>query len=75
MSRFSAFTVGAICGALVGSVAALLLAPSAGEELRTRAQEAISSFGDDIAKAYNERMGQLENELAVLRSEKPEPTE
>ena len=51
MSRFSAFTVGAICGALVGSVAALLLAPSAGEELRTRAQEAISSFGDDCRQS------------------------
>jgi len=69
MRRFSSFLVGAITGALVGSVVALLLAPEAGDKLRSRAQQAITSFADEVRSAYDERMGQLENELAALRTE------
>jgi gas vesicle protein len=67
MRRFSSFVVGCICGALVGSVAALLLAPSSGDELRGQAEERIRSFSDEVRKAYEDRVAQLEEELEALR--------
>lgn len=67
MRRFSSFVVGALCGALVGSVAALLLAPASGEELRGQAQERFKEFSDEVRQAYEERVAQLEEELEALR--------
>jgi gas vesicle protein len=46
MNKALNFMAGALCGALVGGVAALLLAPTSGEELRsdvtTRWEEALA---------------------------------
>lgn len=67
MRRFSSFLVGCLCGALVGSVAALLLAPSSGEELRASTQERIQTFGEEVRQAYEDRVAQLEEELEALR--------
>lgn len=75
MRRFASFVVGAMCGALVGSVAALMLAPAAGDELRQRLQGTLQSFGDDVRHAYDTRMAELEHELTILRSDQPEATE
>jgi len=75
MRRFASFVVGAMCGALVGSVAALLLAPAAGDDLRLRVQDTLQSFGDDVRKAYDTRMSELEQELTNLRSDQPEAAE
>lgn len=75
MRRFSSFLVGAICGAVVGSVAALLLTPEAGDQLRDRAQQALTTFADDVRTAYDERMGQLQNELAALSTQPDEAAE
>ncbi len=45
MNKFFSFVAGAMCGALVGAAAALLLAPSSGEALldgaRTRWDDAL----------------------------------
>ena len=67
MRRFSNFIAGAFCGALIGAVTALLLAPSSGDELRSRARERAEGFRKDVLEAYNTRMAQLETELASLR--------
>lgn len=75
MRRFTSFVVGAMCGALVGSAVALLLAPASGEDLRVRVQETVTSFGDDVRAAYEERMGELERELSILRESQPESAE
>ena len=37
MNKFFSFLAGAMCGAVVGSVTALLLTPASGNELRTEA--------------------------------------
>jgi len=75
MRRFTSFVVGAMCGALVGSAAALLLTPASGEDIRVRLQNTLQSFGDDVRSAYEKRMAELEEELAILRSDQPEGVE
>lgn len=67
MRRFMAFLVGALCGALVGAITALLLTPVSGEVLRLRAQSRLESFRDEIREAYGTRVAQLEAELEQLR--------
>jgi gas vesicle protein len=59
---------GSLCGALVGAVAALLLAPSSGLELRERVTERARRIQDEVREAYEARRAQLEAELATLRS-------
>jgi gas vesicle protein len=61
------FMAGAILGALVGAVTALLLAPTSGEELQTRARERFGSLRDEVRQAYEARRSQLEAELEALR--------
>jgi gas vesicle protein len=67
MRRFMTFLAGTLCGALVGAVTALLLAPSSGEELQTRIGDQVKSMSDEIRSAYENRVAQLEAELASLR--------
>jgi len=68
MRRFMNFVAGAICGAAIGAAVGLLLAPTAGEDLRNTATERIIAFRDEIQKAYETRKVQLEAELESLRS-------
>ena len=67
MRRFMNFLAGALCGALVGAVTALLLAPTSGEELQTRISDQMKSMSDEIRAAYENRVAQLEAELSSLR--------
>ena len=67
MRRFMNFLAGAMCGALVGAITALLLAPTSGEELQARINEQMKSMSDEIRSAYENRVAQLEAELASLR--------
>jgi gas vesicle protein len=67
MRRFMTFLMGAFFGALVGAVTALILAPTSGEEFRTRVQERTEGLYDEIREAYETRMAQLEGELSNLR--------
>jgi gas vesicle protein len=67
MRRFMNFLAGALCGALVGAVTALLLAPTSGEELQTRISDQMKTMSDEIRAAYENRVAQLEAELASLR--------
>ncbi len=66
MRGFRAFITGAISGALVGSVIALLYTPKSGTELLSHIQEYVNSFRDEIYGAYEDRKTQLENELKGL---------
>jgi gas vesicle protein len=68
MRRFSRFFIGAVCGALVGSVAAILLAPESGVRLREQILERTKAFRDEIQSAYTARLTQLETELEKLRA-------
>lgn len=68
MRRLTMLLAGSLCGALVGAVAALLLAPSSGLELRERMTERARRIQDEVREAYETRRAQLEAELATLRS-------
>ena len=67
MRRFMNFIAGAFCGALVGSVTALLLAPYSGTELRNQVRTRAEGLRNEIQDAYQARMTQLEAELEGLR--------
>lgn len=70
MRRFMAFLTGSLCGALVGAVAALFLAPYSGGELRERTRDRLAAFRQDVRQAYDARREQLETELDALRRPK-----
>jgi gas vesicle protein len=62
---------GAMCGALVGSVTALLLAPVSGMEVRQRIRGRVADIRADVIEAYETRRAQLEAELEALRKPRP----
>ena len=68
MRRFMTFVTGVVFGAVVGAVTALLLAPTSGEELRSKARERFDDLSDEVREAYAARAAQLEAELEKLRS-------
>jgi gas vesicle protein len=74
MRRFMSFVTGALCGALVGSVTALLLTPKSGEALRNQIRQRTESFQDEIKEAYAARVTQLEAEFENLRTRVPKKT-
>jgi gas vesicle protein len=72
MRRFMTFVSGIVCGALVGSVVVLLVAPESGKELRERLADRFAGFRDEIKRAYESRMAQMESELEALGQSKSE---
>lgn len=68
MQRFFGFVMGIVSGALIGGAVALLMAPSAGEELRGQIRGRSLSFVDEIKDAAKERQLELEEHLAALRA-------
>jgi gas vesicle protein len=62
------FLEGFILGAMIGAIAALLMAPSSGEELRGQIQGEAQRISNEVSLAANERRAELEKQLAALRS-------
>ena len=67
MRKLFNFLGGAISGALVGAVAALLMAPASGDELRGTAQSRLDAFLDEIRQTSAERRAELEAQLEALK--------
>jgi gas vesicle protein len=67
MRKIMNFLAGGIAGVLVGGVAALLMAPSSGDELRGTAQSRLEMFLDEIRRASAERRAELEAQLEALK--------
>jgi gas vesicle protein len=53
------FVMGFLLGALTGAVAALLLAPSSGEQLRRDIERKTENLADEAERAYDEARGQF----------------
>ncbi len=68
MNRIMSFLAGTLCGAVVGSVAALLLAPASGKELQAQARERFDNLVEDARRAAEARRAQLEAQLNALKS-------
>jgi gas vesicle protein len=67
MRRFFSFMMGVMSGAVVGAVAALLMAPASGEELRDQFQNRADSFLTDVKTAIADERKRLEQELEALK--------
>ena len=67
MRRMVSFLAGAMCGAIVGAVAALLLAPASGLELRQGVRSRVSDLVAEGRRAAEERRAELEAQLAALK--------
>ena len=71
MNKIMGFMAGALCGAVVGAVSALLLAPMPGRELQTRAREEWDTLLSDAQKAAADKRAELEKQLAALKAPHP----
>ncbi len=62
MNKVIGFMAGAVCGALVGAVTALLLTPASGQELIEGVEERWQLTKREARAAMEERRIELENE-------------
>jgi gas vesicle protein len=67
MRRIIGFIAGAMCGVIVGAVAALLLAPASGVELRQRVRARVEELVAEGRQAAEDRRAELEAQLAALK--------
>jgi gas vesicle protein len=67
MRRLVGFIAGAMCGSIVGAVAALLLAPSSGMELRQNVRVRFDEMLAEGRQAAADRRTELEAQLAALK--------
>ncbi len=75
MGKITGFLAGLMSGAIVGAVSALLLAPTSGRELQSRAREQFDTLVDDAKTAAETKRVQLEAQLATLKAPKPSEKE
>ena len=75
MSKVTCFLAGMMSGAIVGSVAALLLAPMSGRELQSKAREEFDELVEDAKSAAETKRVQLEAQLEALKAPKPKAVE
>jgi len=71
MNRILAFAAGALCGALVGAVVALLLTPLSGAELQEQARTRFDQIVEEGRKAADQRRAELERQLRQLQGKEP----
>ncbi len=67
MRRFTNFVAGAFIGAVLGSLTAMLLAPTSGDRLREQVNSRLESIRSEMNTAYQARRAQLEAELEAMR--------
>jgi gas vesicle protein len=67
MRKLVGFVAGAMCGAIVGAVAALLLAPSSGIELRQTVRARANDVLSEGRQAAANRRAELEAQFAALK--------
>lgn len=67
MNKMFSFLAGAMCGALIGAVTAVLLAPTSGEELRTNAKSRWDEAIAEAQKAKEETQKQMEAQFEQLK--------
>ncbi|MCP4360605.1 MAG: hypothetical protein GY796_21565 [Chloroflexi bacterium] len=68
MNKLFSFMAGALCGALVGSVTALLLTPTSGQELKETAQTRWETALADARQAMEETQRDLEMQFEQAKS-------
>jgi gas vesicle protein len=66
MRKAIAFTFGAVLGGILGGLAALLLAPYSGKDLRSAIQQQVNDIQIEIKEAAQNKRAELEKQLEVL---------
>ena len=67
MQKILAFMAGAMCGAIVGAVAVLVLTPASGAEMRDQARQRMDKVVEEGRKAATERRAELERQLRQMQ--------
>lgn len=68
MNKVFSFMAGAICGALVGGVTALLLTPASGNDLREQAVTRWETAKQEAEQARSQTRQQLESEFELMKN-------
>jgi len=68
MNKLFSFMAGAMCGALVGGVTALLLTPASGNDLREQAVNKWETAKKEADEARTQTRQLLETEFEMLKS-------
>ena len=69
MRKFFAFLSGIFCGAIVGSAAALLLAPMSGKDLQGEITDRVDQFRAEIETVVAEQEKRLRAEFERMKEE------
>lgn len=69
MNRFFSFSAGALCGALVGAVLALLLTPASGSQLRSDATNRWETAVREARQAMDETRREMEAEFEQMKGQ------
>jgi gas vesicle protein len=67
MNKLFNFLAGALCGAIVGATAALLLTPSSGQQLREDAVHRLETALDEARKAMEETSRELQAQFEQMQ--------
>lgn len=68
MKKAVNFVFGAVIGGIIGAIAALLLAPSSGEDLRLDLQQKAQNIQIEIKEAAQKKRDELEQQLSEYKS-------
>ncbi len=67
MQRMLSLLAGIFCGLIVGAVAALLLAPESGTELRTQTREWLTGAVEEARQAAQAKRVELNEQFEALK--------
>ncbi len=67
MGKVFGFLAGAMCGAIVGAVAALLLTPQSGSALREQARQRYQEMLEEGRQAADQRRQEMLDEFEALK--------
>lgn len=67
MNKIFSFLAGALCGALIGGVTALLLAPDSGENLRGDARQRLEEALKEARQAMDDTRRDLEAQFENMK--------
>ena len=68
MNKMFSFMAGAICGALIGGVTALLLTPNSGEQMRSDVRERLETAVAEARKAMAEKQAELDAQFEKMKN-------
>jgi gas vesicle protein len=67
MGSILAFAAGAMCGGIVGAVAALFLTPMSGDNVRAQARRRFEEIVEEGKRAADQRRSELEHQLRDMQ--------